>query len=99
MNANRDLRKEYENGTLSVSEWNKVIDDFLEEDKEKRAGQVGPVPAFWENTYTFPVVEHFITADYIKRYAYAIGGPNPFYYDEAYANRSMHGGIIAPSLF
>lgn len=98
MSETRDIRKEYDEGTLSVSEWNKVIDDFLEEDS-KKAGQVGPVPAFWETTYTFPVVEHFITEDYVKRYAYAIGDPNPLYYDAEYAKRSMHGGIIAPPLF
>ena len=47
------MGKEYDDGTLSVSEWNKVIDDFLEEDKEKRAGQVGLVPAFWEKHIPF----------------------------------------------
>ena len=51
MSETRDMRKEYDDGTLSVSEWNKVIDEFL--DEEKRAGQVGPVPSSWENIYIY----------------------------------------------
>ena len=32
----------------------------------------------------------------IQRFAEAIGDPNPLFYDEEYAKRSRHGGIIAP---
>ena len=53
----------------------------------------------WETTYTFPVNEHLITEDSIKRYVFAIGDFNPLYRDTEYAKRSLHGGIIAPPIF
>jgi hypothetical protein len=92
------LRQKYEDGTLSLAEWNQVIDDFLAEDA-KRAGTVRPVPAIWETTYTFPVNEHVVTEDFIKKYAFAIGDSNPLYYDMEYGRRSIHGSVIAPPIF
>ena len=35
----------------------------------------------------------------IKRYAEAIGDPNPLYHDEEYARRTKHGTIICPPGF
>ena len=35
----------------------------------------------------------------IKRFADAIGDPNPLYYDEEYARKSRYGSIIAPRGF
>jgi hypothetical protein len=92
------LRQKYEDGTLSLAEWNQVIDDFLAEDA-KRAGTVKPVPATWETTYTFPVNEHLVTEDFIKKYAFAIGDSNPLYYDMEYGRRSIHGSIVTPPIF
>jgi acyl dehydratase len=40
-----------------------------------------------------------VTKKDIRRYAQAIGDPNPLYHDEAYAAGTRHGGIIAPPLF
>jgi acyl dehydratase len=40
-----------------------------------------------------------VTAKDIRRYAQAIGDPNPLYHDESYARGTTHGGIIAPPLF
>jgi hypothetical protein len=97
-NELRDLRERYEDGTLSMDTWNRVIDDFLAEDA-KRAGTVKPVPAIWETTYTFPVNEHVVTEDFIKKYVFAIGDSNPLYYDMEYGRRSIHGSIVAPPIF
>jgi len=36
---------------------------------------------------------------HIRRFAQAIGDPNPLWQDETYANKSGHGGIIAPPTF
>jgi hypothetical protein len=89
------LRQKYEDGTLSLTEWNQVIDDFLVEDA-KRAGRVKPVQAIWETTYTFPVNEDVVTEDFIKKYAFAIGDSNPLYCDMECGRRSIHGSVIAP---
>jgi acyl dehydratase len=40
-----------------------------------------------------------VTAKDIRRYAQAIGDPNPVYRDEAAAANSRWGGIVAPPLF
>lgn len=40
-----------------------------------------------------------VTVKDIRRYADAVGDPNPLYYDEAYARNTPHGGIVAPPLF
>jgi acyl dehydratase len=93
------LRQRWEDGTMSEAEFNGVLDDYLAEDAATRAGSVSPVPLTWDTTYTFPVNEHFITEDYIKRYVFAIGDFNPLYRDAEYAKRSLHGGIIAPPIF
>lgn len=36
---------------------------------------------------------------HIRQFAQAIGDNNPLYTDEAYANTTVHGGIIAPPTF
>lgn len=43
-----------------------------------------------------PVTSDPITAKEIKRYALAIGDPNPLYHDEEKAKKSRYGGLIAP---
>lgn len=40
-----------------------------------------------------------VTAKDIRRYAQAIGDPNPLYWDEEHAKKTRYGGIIAPPLF
>jgi acyl dehydratase len=47
------------------------------------------------------VTEHVaeVTKKDIRRYAQAIGDPNPLYSDEEYAQTTAGGGIIAPPLF
>lgn len=40
-----------------------------------------------------------IEKGWIRRFAEAIEDPNPLYYDEAYAKKTRHGGIIAPPGF
>ncbi len=36
---------------------------------------------------------------HIRKFAEAIGDPNPLYFDESYAKDSIYGGIIAPPTF
>jgi acyl dehydratase len=47
------------------------------------------------------VSEHVydVTKKDIRRYAQAIGDPDPLYFDEEHANATPHKGIIAPPLF
>ena len=40
-----------------------------------------------------------VTAKDIRRYAQAIGDPNPIYSDDAAARRAGHKGVVAPPLF
>lgn len=40
-----------------------------------------------------------VTETAIRRFAQAIGDPNPLYVDEDYAKKTKWGGIIAPALF
>lgn len=93
------LRQRWEDGTMSEAEFNGVINDYLAEDTAKRAGSVASVPLTWDTTYTFPVNEHLITEDFIKRYVFAIGDFNPLYRDVEYGKRSLYGSIIAPPIF
>jgi acyl dehydratase len=93
------LRQRWEDGSMSGAEFNGVLDDYLAEDAANKAGSVAPVPLTWETTYSFPVNEHLVTEDHIKRYAFATGDFNPLYRDSEYAKRSLHGGVIAPPIF
>lgn len=43
--------------------------------------------------------KYTVTARDIKRFAQAIGDDDPLYFDEEYARKSKHGGIVAPYLF
>lgn len=40
-----------------------------------------------------------VTAASIRRFAQAIGDPDPLYHDEVYAASTVYGGIVAPPLF
>jgi len=43
--------------------------------------------------------EYVVTRKDIKRFAQAIGDPNPLYYDEVYARTTRFNTIVAPPLF
>ena len=45
-------------------------------------------PEFWE-----------VEKGHIRRFAQAVGDPNPLWQDEKYASKTRYGGIIAPPLF
>ena len=45
-------------------------------------------PEFWE-----------VEKGHIRRFAQAIGDPNPLWQDEEYASKTRYGGIIAPPFF
>ncbi|GBD11021.1 hypothetical protein HRbin23_00671 [bacterium HR23] len=44
-------------------------------------------------------VTYEVEGGHIRRFAEAIGDPNPLYNDEALARRSRYGGLIAPPTF
>jgi acyl dehydratase len=94
----RALRERYDDGILSETEWTGVINAYLEEDRRKN-GTISIPPTEWETTYTFPVNEHFITEDFIRRYARAIGDSNPLYHHQDYGRRTQYGSIIGPPIF
>ena len=93
------LRQRYDDGSMSQAEWNGILDEYVAEDTAHRAGKVTSVPTTWETEYTFPVNEHLITRDYIRRYAFGLGDPNPLYRDSEYGTQSIYGTIIAPPIF
>lgn len=48
---------------------------------------------------TGPVLTMTVEAGAIRRFAEAIGDPNPLYFDEEYARQTRWGGVIAPPTF
>lgn len=94
----QEIRQRWEDGTMSVDEWTKAIEDHLVRDKEK-AGEVSTVPTEWETTYTFPINERIVTEDLIRRFANSIGDFNPLYHDPAYGAKTLLGSMIAPPTF
>ncbi len=44
-------------------------------------------------------VENWIERGAVRKFAEAIGDPNPLYVDETYAKKSRHGRLIAPPTF
>ena len=50
----------------------------------------------WEVTC---IDEFEVEKGMLKRFAIAVGDPNPVYYDEAFARTTAYGGIIAPPTF
>jgi acyl dehydratase len=93
-----NMRQRWENGTMSMDKWNRAIDEYLTRDK-KMAKQVTAPPLEWDTTYSFPINERLITEDFIKRFADAIGDPNPLYRDPTYARTTIWGTMIAPPTF
>lgn len=63
-----------------------TIDEALAE-AEKSVGAAGPI-----NTLQ-------VEASAIRRFAEAVGDPNPLYYDHEFARTTRWGGIIAPPTF
>lgn len=60
---------------------------------------IGPeIKALIGKEVVFPDCEE-IEKGMIRRFATAIGDPNPLYHDEEFAKRSRYGGIIAPPTF
>lgn len=93
-----DIRKRWEDGSMSIDEWNKAIEEHLARDSEM-AGKVSAPPLEWDTTYSFPINERLITEDFIKRFANALGDPNPLYRDPVYGRTTTWGGMIAPPTF
>lgn len=43
-----------------------------------------------------PTIPYLLTLEAIQKYCRSVGDLNPLYFDEDYARRSRHGGLIAP---
>jgi len=91
-------RRRWEDGTMSEAEWTNVIEEYLAKDKENN-GKVSPVPFEWDTTYSFPINESYVTEDFIRRFANAIGNPDPLFHDPGYGKKTMWGSMIAPPAF
>jgi acyl dehydratase len=93
-----EMRQRWENGTMPLDEWNSVIEAQIKKDKET-AGKLSAIPQEWDTAYAFPINQAYITEDFIRRFAYAIGNPDPLYHDPAYGKKSLWGTMVAPPIF
>lgn len=84
---------------MSTDEWNQTVDDALayhEKIKGRRTPVEWRVPA---TAYWTGITNRYVTTDIIRRFAYAIGDPNPLWSDPNYAINTRWGSIIAPPTF
>lgn len=84
---------------ISVTEWNRMVDDALEHHEKIRGRRTAvewraPVTAYWTG-----ITNRYVTADMIRRFAFSIGDPNPLWSDPNYARNTRWGSIIAPPVF
>ncbi len=94
----QSMRQRWEDGTMGLDEWNRAIEEHLAKDREM-AGTVSEPPAEWATSFSFPINERVVTQDFIRRFANALGDPNPLYHDAAYAKNTMWGAMIGPPTF
>lgn len=78
---------------MTKQEWNKAIDNYIEEQNKKISKNFILDPAA---PSSFPQAHTLITKDVIKNFAINIGDNNPLYTDEEYAKNTVWKGIIAP---
>ena len=78
---------------MTKQEWNKAIDNYIEEQNKKISKNFILDPAA---PSSFPQAHSLITKDVIKNFALNIGDNNPLYLDEEYAAKTVWKGIIAP---
>jgi acyl dehydratase len=92
---------EHDWDSLSDSEWNKRLDEFIDRFNDERGIVALPPPAhvIMDNEYERGINNKLVTEDLIRHYADAIGDPNPFWRDPTYAASTRWGGIIAPPTF
>lgn len=93
-----EMRHRWENGTMPLEEWNKAIAEQLKKDKES-TGELSAVPQEWDTAYSFPINESHVTEEFIRRFANAIGNPDPLFHDPAYGRKTLWGTMIAPPTF
>ena len=87
--------------SLSDEDWNKKLDDKIEEFNAGRGTMKLPpaATAIMDEEYTRGVNNKLVTEDLIRHFADACGDPNPFWRDPTYAGGTRWGGIIAPPLY
>lgn len=87
--------------SLSDEDWNKKLDDKIEEFNAGRGTMKLPpaATAIMNEEYTRGVNNKLVTEDLIRHFADACGDPNPFWRDPTYAGGTRWGGIIAPPLY
>ena len=93
-----EMRKRWENGTMPLDEWNSAIEEQVKKDREA-AGKMTAVPQEWDTAYTFPINQYHVTEEFIRKFAYAVGNPDPLFHDSAYGRKSLWGTMIAPPTF
>lgn len=88
---------------MSEDEWNKALDEWVEE-RNKKIGEifippVGIYPPEPKAGLETGINNEWVTTDLIRHYADALGDKNPLWRDEQYCRRTRWGGIIAPPTF
>ena len=86
---------------LSDEDWNKRLDEKVEEFNRGRGEVVLPPPSFaiMDDEYVRGINYKYVTEDLIRHFADAIGDPSPFWRDPTYIQSTRWGGFIAPPLF
>ena len=83
---------------LSDEDWNKRLDEKVEEFNRGRGEVVLPPPSFaiMDDEYVRGINYKYVTEDLIRHFADAIGDPSPFWRDPSYIASTRWGGFIAP---
>ena len=92
---------DWEHSTMTMEEWEKEIDTFIEEENKKRKTS----EMLWEGRggnevkgFSRGITNKTVTQDLIRRFSLACGDFNPLFRDPDYAVTTKWGGIIAPPL-
>lgn len=86
---------------LSDEDWNKRLDEKIQQFNEGRGEVVLPPPSFavMDDEYVRGINYKVVTEDLIRHFADACGDPSPFWRDPTYIQSTRWGGFIAPPLF
>ncbi|MGM9522601.1 MAG: MaoC family dehydratase N-terminal domain-containing protein [Oscillospiraceae bacterium] len=96
-----DLENKLDWDNLPDDEWNKRLDERIDEFNKGKGEVVFPPPSYavMDDEYTRGVNYKYITEDLIRHFADACGDPNPIWRDPSYAAGTRWNGFIAPPVF
>ena len=79
---------------LTVAEWEQLIDEEMAY-QEKIKGRTYPI-GLNAKDMRGGIRTPYVTADFIRQFAYCIGDTNPLWSDPSYARKTRWGSVIAP---